>query len=176
MNTRTQLAFVAVAIAIVTTAVVGVLVSTDEAEAGTQQMLRIPAAAFTPTSEDISFDNGVPGLWNAGSGTATFVAPVLLEGNWATVQSVKLHYYDNGPDRICVRLMRPNLKAGGERLVSAICTRNAVNDARTRVDTTIKSDTFGPNAAAYVFVSIPPGGPYGLYGVTIVYTPDTATG
>jgi len=148
---------VAVALAVVTGVLVGTLVSTDEAEAGTQHTLRIPAAGSA--------------IWNFEPGAAIFVAPVVLEGNTATIHSVKLHYWDDGPGRICVDLVRPNLKSGGKKTMSTMCTRNAVNGVRTRTDTTINPETVGPGNAVYLYVNLP-GGSYGLYGVTIIYTSD----
>lgn len=160
----------AVAVAVIATAVVGTLAGSDQAEAATQHTLRIPAAAFTPTDPSSEFINFGQFIQNHGSSSAGFVAPVILEGNTAVVHSIRLHYLDNGSDRICVNLMRVNLKNTGERWMSSMCTRNAVPEVRARIDTTIHPDTVGPDNAAYVWVYLPPGPSYGLYGVTIVYT------
>ena len=162
---------VVVALAVAGTVAAGTLVSTDEAEAATQHTLRIPAAAFTPAVPGGDSINDGSAVWNFDLGGAIFVAPVVLEGNTATIHSVRLHYLDNGPNRICVELRRPNLKTGGKKTMSTMCTRNAVNGVRSRIDTTINPDTVGPDNAVYLFVNLPRG-TYGLYGVTIIYTSD----
>jgi hypothetical protein len=162
---------VAVALGVLTSVALGTLTSSDEAEAATQHALRIPAAAFETYIGVVSYYNYGGIVQNSGSTTALFVAPVFLTGNLATIQSVTLHYYDNGPDRVCAELMRFNLKAGGAKTMSHICTRNAVDGFRKKTDTTIQPDTVGPDNATYLSVDLP-NGQYGIYGVTIVYTSD----
>lgn len=71
------------------------------------------------------------------------MAPVILKGNSATIHSVRVHYLDNSPGNTCAWLCRPNLKAGGEKVMSSMCTKSAVNGVRTRTDTTINPDTVG---------------------------------
>ena len=176
MKTPVRLSLVALAIAVTATVVGGSLVSTDEAAAATQQTLRIPAAAFEPINQGVAYWNSGLNIRYTGSGTSIFVAPVTLQGNLATVHSVRLHYYDNGPDEICAFVFRPNLKAGGEKKMSSMCTKNAVDDRRTKIDTTIKYQTVGSDNAAYVWLTLPAGSLYGVGGVTIVYTPDVAPG
>jgi len=176
MNKPGRLSLAALAIAVVATVVGGSLVRTDEAAAATQQTLRIPAAAFEPFNQGVAYSNSGLNLRFTGAGTSVFVAPVILQGNLATVHSVRLHYYDNGLDEICVWLFRPHLKAGGEKKMSSMCTKGAVDDRRTKLDTTIKYEVVGSDNAAYIWLTLPTGALYGVAGVTIVYTPDVAAG
>lgn len=171
MNTTARLSLVAVAIAMVTGVLVGTLVSTDEAEAATQHTLRIPAAAFRPADHDTQYGSDGRWLGTYTSGTPAFQAPVLLQGNSATIHSVKLHYWDSGPGEVCASVYRINMKTTAKKRMSVICTRNAVEGYRTRNDTTIQPDTVSANQGVYVWVTLPSGS-YGVVGVTITYTSD----
>ncbi|MBU1227417.1 MAG: hypothetical protein KJ698_09470 [Actinobacteria bacterium] len=72
---------------------------------------------------------------------------------------------------MCLSLFRTYPKAGGLKAMSNMCTTGASTGVRTRIDTTIKPDTVGPDHAAYLWAAIPSGN-YGLMAVTIVYTSD----
>ena len=172
MTTRVRTSVLAVALAVVAAVLVGSVAGDDEAGAATQRTLRIPAAAFVPSNGAIGYYNWGSAVFRGGTGGPDpFVAPVLLEGNEATVHRVTLHYYDNGASAICARLHRSTLKATSPKTMSQICTAGAVDASRARTDTTIKAAKVGPGNAAYLYVTIPPGS-YALYGVTIVYTSD----
>jgi len=174
MTTSVRFSLLALALAVVT---FGALTGSDEAGAiDAQQTLRIPAAAFTPTFHAAEYSNNGKLLINLGSFSQGFHAPVLLEGEPSTIHSVKLHYLDNGADKVCASVRLYNMKTAVERQMSYMCTWQAVPGYRTRVDTTIQPDTVTSYQGVFVRVNLPPGSAYGLLGVTIVYTPDLAAG
>lgn len=150
---------------------IGTVTGSGEAGAATQHTLRIPASAFRPVTDAIDYSSGVHGLQYQGTTTGSFEAPVLLEGSTATIHSVKLHYTDNGSDRVCMEMLRITMKTGVTKTMSSMCTRDAAYEVRTRVDTTITPDAVGSHQAVSVKVSIPPWS-YTLVGVTIAYTSD----
>ena len=162
---------IAVALALASTAVFGVVGGGDRAEAATQHTLRIPASAFSPRYSSTVYTNTGFWLQNASGSPKSFHAPVLLNGNSATIQSVQLHYVDNSDARICIYVDRVTLKTGVRKTMSNMCTRNALPGTRTRTDTTIHPDTVGPGQSVHVFVHLPDLMTY-LHGVTIVYTVD----
>jgi len=174
MTTSVRIALLALAFAMV---MVGALTGSDEAEAiDGEQTLRIPAASFAPTSHAAAYSNTGRVLINLGSSSQEFRAPVLLEGDPSTIHSVKLHYLDNGSDRVCTSVRRYNMKTGIEKQMSYLCSKNAIPGPRTRTDATIWPDVVTGDHGVFIRVNLPPGSQYGLTGVTIIYTPDLAAG
>ena len=171
MNTCTRLPLVAVALAIVAGVLFGTLAGGDEAVAATQHTLRIPASAFAPRWHATEYLNTGASLQYSGSFSKAFHAPVLLQGNSATIQSVQMHYTDIDSGQICLSVIRQTLKTGVEKTMSQMCTRNAVSGTRTRTDTTIQPDAVSAGQAVYLYVTLP-SGMYALEGVTIIYTAD----
>ena len=162
---------VAAALAVMTTAGIGIVAGSVEAEAATQHTLRIPSAAFAPRYHATEFLNTGRNLQNVGASSKAFVAPVLLQGNSATIQSVQMHYTDIDSGAICVSVVRQTMKTHVDKTMSSMCSRNAVAGVRTRTDTTIQPESVSADQGVYVYVTLPPG-LYVLHGVTIVYTSD----
>jgi len=172
MTVSTRISLLAVALAVVTAAMVGVVTGNDEADAATQHTLRIPAAAFTPINHNIDFGNTGLYLRNLGSGSGAFLAPVLLEGNSATIHSIKLHFYDEGAEAVCAYLYRPRMKAGTERKIATNCSKNSASQTRNQTVTNINPNTVSADEGLYVYLTMPGSLDYAFYGVTIVYTSD----
>jgi len=170
MTLSTRISLLAVALAVVTAAMVGVVTGDDQADAATQHTLRIPPAAFTPTNATIDFWNSGNRLRNESASYEHFVAPVLLEGNSQTIHSITLHYFDNGPDTVCANLYRPRMKNGTEAKMATNCTKNASSSIRNRIVTNISPSTVNTDEGVYIYLRLPAGSSYSLYGVTIVYT------
>ena len=149
---------------------IGSLAASDEAEAAIQHTLTIPAAGFMATGVSVNYVNTGTGFWNAGSGNKmSAMAPVHLQGGVATVQSVELHYLDNGPEEICVSVYRVHMPSTSKKRMSAMCTRNAASGIRSKTDTTIQPNQVYPGQGVYIHVVLPKGS-YTLVGVTITYT------
>lgn len=172
MKAPIRLAGIALGSAVLAAATIGLVTGTDEAMAATPISMRIPGAAFNATNNVTPFYNNGDYVRNSHSFTGYFAAPVILEGNSATIHSIRLHYLDDGADEICVVMYRSNMKAGGSaKKMSSMCTKNAADKVRTKTDLTIKPAAVGIDNAVNVYVKLPPGVDYRLYGVTIVYTP-----
>ena len=161
MTVSTRISLLAVAFAVVTAAMVGVVTSDDQADAATQLTLRITPAAFTPTTETIDFWNSGNKLRNESASYEHFVAPVPLEGNWQTIHSFNLHYYDNGPDAVCAYLYRPRMKNGTEAKMATNCTMNASSSIRSRTVTNLRANPVTTDDGVYIYLQLPAGTNYG---------------
>lgn len=171
MTTSTRASVLALSVAVIAAMMIGTLTGGNEAGAATQHTLRIPASAFRPVTDAIDYSSGVQGLQYQGATNGSFEAPVLLEGNTATILSIKLHYRDNGSGQVCMEMVRTKLTTGATKTMSSLCTRNATYAVRTRMDTTIDPNKVRPYEAVSVKVNLPPWS-YNLVGVTVVYTSD----
>jgi len=135
----------------------------------TTASIMIPASAFSPTMDDLDYENRGFRL-QVTSASGAFFAPLSFPVPVVNIKKITLYAYDNdGLKEVCVTLYRARPADAAEDTTGQVCTLDG--SAPQYASTTLISPRRVTTASqgAYLWVSI--GGPgLWLYGVKVNYS------
>jgi len=138
-----------------------------EAPRATTGSIMIPAAAFTPSSNDWEYDNS--GLDLITSTGGNFLAPLSFPVPVVNIRRIILYALDNTGAAVCLTLYRSSPATDHEVLASWTCTTDSTDDPQVVSTTAINPKAVNTAVQApYLWVNLGPG--HALYGVKVIYS------
>jgi hypothetical protein len=133
----------------------------------------ISANAFTPITDDLSYENiGYQMVVEGPSTYGEFWAPIFFEAPEVRIRKIVLYAYDNGGQSVCVTLHRTVPKYGNEDDMATVCSTGASNGIRGFVEKTIDPKWAKEAHSPYLELYLPDiySQGYAFYGLQIYYT------